>query len=278
MSKSNLDPYIDCPACGSRSLTWHYADTKRTEGATYHLDCDTCDKTVRIIACKEVAEFLNALQSLGKLPRKKQNRTVDPATLDWSKSTRELAKQHDVSHGFIWMYRRKFAPETIPNSKKNIEVDWSKVDWEQSTSKIMQTLRCSFHTVNKMRAIHAPGTPSPETIARANQLRKEKLRARLAQRKQQRLKCFDGVDWSLPTKEIARLTGRSRHVVSQVRAAIASKTVKRRKKLPPDVDWSLSDEELASKHDVALVTVYRGRLKHTGRKPRHYKRQLSTKD
>lgn len=200
-----------------------------------------------------------------KKPRKKPNRSVKPKDLDWTKSTKELAKEHNVSLGYVWMYRRQYAPHTIQQTNSSRNIDWKTVDWNNSNHHLCKTLQCSPNTISRMRNLHAPGTPKPEAV------RERKLRM-AAERKKKNLQRWKDIDWSLPTHEITKITGKSRTAVTQARARFVPETVKRRHKLPAVVDWSLSDEELATKHGVAFVTVYRARIK-AGRHTRKYTRK-----
>jgi DNA-binding CsgD family transcriptional regulator len=179
--------------------------------------------------------------------RKKHNTKVRPEDLDWSKSSRELAAEHNVSLPYVWMYRRRLAPHTIP-VPNSMRIDWTSVNWQQTTAQLVKDLRCANTTIQKMRAIHAPGTPDPEIIRQARRQKKEKkMKERWA-----------NIDWSLPCSEIVRQTGETRQTVYNYRRIYAPDTITRRSRgLPPDADLSLPPKEVAAKYKVGLVTVYR---------------------
>lgn len=180
-------------------------------------------------------------------PRKPRNINVNPEDLDWSLSTRELAAKHDVSIGFIWFHRRRLAPHTKPIHIGKL-IDWTTVNWQQSSTRIAKSLNVSRTLIRKMRKIHAPDTPSPEAI-RQERLENRKQKNRLA-----------NADWSLTTKEICRLTGETHQTISNARKLLAPDTVVPRGKFPPNIDWSLSDAELAARHNLAITTIYKHRL------------------
>lgn len=200
--------------------------------------------------------------------RKKPTLGVDPTAVDWSKSSRELAAKYGVSVAWVWLHRRKQAPDTIPKPNYH-KIDWHAVDWQQSSSQLAQLYGCGYYSVEQMRTIYAPGTPDPEIIRQRKENGIQKMIERCA--KAQRNSPWANIDWSLPIVEIMRQTGATRRVVYWNRKIHAPETAKKRSIVPQDMDWSLSNNELAIKHNVSKAAVYNARVRAGKHKPKKHK-------
>jgi DNA-binding CsgD family transcriptional regulator len=152
---------------------------------------------------------------------------LDFSSMDWSKSSIELAKENGLSVETFKRQRRRHAPETVKPAAKII--DWSIVDWSKTSREIAHDLSVPKSTVTQARHIYAPDTVVP----RAPMLNVD----------------WPNVDWyGLGTKEIAQMHGVSTSIVSSYRKRYAPSTVLTQRKRYDwsNVDWSKSNVDIAT--------------------------------
>ena len=83
-----------------------------------------------------------------------KRRKLNPATVDWSLSNKELAEIYGVTQPSISYHRRRISDRAARRSKYRI--DWSSVDWTKSNSLIALEYSITPSPVCQARAKYAP--------------------------------------------------------------------------------------------------------------------------
>lgn len=124
------------------------------------------------------------------------NPRVDWENVDWSKSSRQIGKEHGISRTYVSIMRQKFAPQTIFKP-----IDWSSIDWSKPTARITEEEGVAAEHVSEMRKKYAPETT---------------------------FKAFDwpSIDWSKSNHQITQETGVTPTHVSKMRSQLAPETLK----------------------------------------------------
>lgn len=79
--------------------------------------------------------------------------------VDWSESTKTIAKKLHVQKNSVSLARRRLAPHTIKPRRESISPSlWAKVDWSETTSEIARKLGCSTSSVSAARRRRDPGS------------------------------------------------------------------------------------------------------------------------
>jgi hypothetical protein len=79
--------------------------------------------------------------------------------IDWTRRTRDIARDLGWTQKKVSTVRRRMAPETLAKRGGNFTpVDWSKVDWSKGTVELANELNVSAASVSRWRMILKPSS------------------------------------------------------------------------------------------------------------------------
>ncbi len=81
----------------------------------------------------------------------------DWKSVDWSLSSKQLAKIHGMHHNLFTYGREVHAPATIPIWRRLTVQRWKDVDWSRPTAEIAEEMKTCYLIVAYRKRIYAPG-------------------------------------------------------------------------------------------------------------------------
>lgn len=188
---------------------------------------------------------------------------TDWPSVDWSVPTKALVKMLGVDRSIIVRKRKALAPETV-GYQNHLKERLKRVDWSnKSSSEIADEEGTTIYKISWYRKVLAP-----ETLKKVR--RKKNRRHGLSQKRGDYPADSKWlvVDWSKPTTQIAEEEGYSPASVTLHRRNLAPETVGKIRRIyrPSErsqrwtnVDWSLSNKEIAIQLNCGRRTVERQR-------------------
>jgi hypothetical protein len=155
----------------------------------------------RLCSDRCVAESLRLSWYRSNIKRGKSKNTheVPESTLDtgrfesadWSKSSREIAEELDVSYNHVSVLRRRF--DSVPKEPRAMQ-KWKNTDWSKSNVQIAQESGLSYSSVSQYRRRFDPVSRTDRVIQK-----------------------WESVDWTKSNAQIAQESGATYAYVSRLR-------------------------------------------------------------
>lgn len=95
------------------------------------------------------------------MKRKKRRTKPDWESVDWTRSSTDLAIEFGVDVAEVSRARRRLAPETLGKTRRVWATWFRDLDWSKRTSQLSRETGKSSCLVSLMRRAHAPHTLRP---------------------------------------------------------------------------------------------------------------------